>query len=373
MTLIRMGERSQRVADVQARLRALGYRLDDEPGSFADDTVQAVRAFQQSRGILVDGIVGPNTWDELVEASWRLGDRALYLRSPLMRGDDVNALQARLNALGFDAGREDGIFGVDTDRAVRAFQREYDVAEDGIFGPVSHAALNGLRVDRPGTSASLREELRIAEHSEISSALVVIDPGHGGADPGDLGPTGRAESDLCWDLAQRLRHRLIELGAHVRLTRARWDSPDASERARRANELGADLFISIHLNSHDEAAAEGACTYYWRTSRAGEKLADAIQMELVGLGTRDCRSHPRSYQLLRETRMPAVLVEPCFITNPAEERRLDDSGYRESIAGAIASAIGRYFAGGSEPKPRLLRSAWEPWAELTQSDAGTRR
>jgi N-acetylmuramoyl-L-alanine amidase len=341
--LIRAGEHSQRVADVQARLRALGHNVDDEIGSFADGTVRAVRAFQQSRGILADGIVGPNTWGELVEASWRLGDRALYLRHPLLRGDDVNALQARLNALGFDAGREDGIFGVATDRAVRAFQREYDVAEDGIFGPVSYAALNGLRIDRPGTSALIREELRFAERSGISSALIVLDPGHGGDDPGDFGPAGRAESEMCWDIAIMLMQRLIELGARVRLTRERWESPDTSERARRANDLGADLFISIHLNSHVEATAEGACTYYWRTSRAGEKLADQVQMALVGLGIRDCRSHPRSYQLLRETRMPAVLVEPCFITNHAEEKKVGDSQFRASIAAAIATAVGRYY------------------------------
>jgi N-acetylmuramoyl-L-alanine amidase len=343
--LIRAGERSERVADVQARLRALGYSIADDLGSFDAETTAAVRAFQQSRGIIVDGIVGPNTWGELVEASWRLGDRTLYLRHPMMRGDDVTALQARLNALGFDAGREDGIFGWETDRAVRAFQKEYGVSEDGIFGPVSNAALGGLRADRAGTSAVLREELRISELTGVSSSLIVIDPGHGGDDSGDRGPSGTAEGNLCWDIAVRLKKRLTELGAQVRFTRTQWESPDISERSRRANAWGAELFISIHLNSHEDAAAEGACTYYWKGSVAGERLAALVQDALVDLGTRDCRSHPRSYQLFRETRMPAILVEPCFITNPDEEQRLYEPTFRNSIADAIASAVRHYYEG----------------------------
>src|ERR687895_293458 len=97
--LIRRGDRSQEVADVQSRLRSLGFDIDDEPGSFGDDTRHAVRAFQQRRSILADGIVGPHTGEELAEASGRLGDRVFYLNPPPMRGDDVTSLQTQLNAL----------------------------------------------------------------------------------------------------------------------------------------------------------------------------------------------------------------------------------------------------------------------------------
>ena len=76
-----------------------------------------MRAFQDARGLRVDGICGPQTWAAVVESGWRLGDRLLYRRRPMLRGDDVAELQRRLNGLGFDAGREDGIFGDDTDRA----------------------------------------------------------------------------------------------------------------------------------------------------------------------------------------------------------------------------------------------------------------
>ena len=107
MEIIRLGDRGDAVLDVQRRLGALGYSFppDERSGVFGPATDQAVRAFQQKRGLLVDGLVGVDTWRELVEASWRLGDRVLYLRAPHVRGDDVRDLQDRLATLGFDVGR----------------------------------------------------------------------------------------------------------------------------------------------------------------------------------------------------------------------------------------------------------------------------
>jgi N-acetylmuramoyl-L-alanine amidase len=340
--LIKRGDTSESVADVQARLRSLGFEVTDESGTFEESTRRSVAAFQQRRDIIVDGIVGPYTWEELVEASWRLGDRHLYVRRPYLRGDDVKYLQARLHALGFDSGREDGIFGPDTDAAVRTFQREYAIAEDGIFGPRTNAALTGLRVDRPGTSARLREDLQ-REHRSLQAAVVVIDPGHGGEDRGRVGERGLCEADICWDLAQRLADQTVAAGARVRFTRTESEAPDVSERAQRANEFAADVLLSIHLNWHDDATAEGASTYHFSTSRNGEHLAHLVQGQLVGLGVRDCRYHPVNYPLLRETRMPAVLVEPAFITSPFDTKRLDDPEFRESVAKAIASGLRLYY------------------------------
>ena len=340
--LIREGDRSQEVADVQTRLRGLGMEIEDETSAFGPSTRRAVRTFQQQREILVDGIVGPQTWNELVEASWRLGDRALYLRQPPMRGDDVSTLQTQLNALGFDAGRQDGIFGPNADAAVRAFQKEYGVAEDGIFGAASFAALTGLRVDRPGTTRHLREQLSRNEHPGLRAATVVIDPGHGGPDRG-ASAEGRDEADLSWDIAVRLAQSLIAQGARVRFTRTEVENPDPSERAQRANEIGGDIFISLHLNEHDKTNAEGSSTYYFGGSSAGQELAERIQDQIVRLGVKDCRSHARSYTILKETRMPAVLVEPVFITSPTDRDRLSDPSFLAELARAIAGAVERYF------------------------------
>lgn len=361
--LIRAGDRSEEVADVQSRLRALAFSVDDEPGAFAASTLVAVKSFQQQRGLIADGIVGSDTWDQLVEAGWRLGDRVLYMRYPAFRGDDVLALQGRLNALGFDAGMEDGIFGQETDHAVKSFQREYGVAEDGIVGPHTISALAGLRIDRPETAAGLREELRRAEHEGIHLALVAIDPGHGGDDRGGglgeplaegvdgVGVEQRvggglaavSEADLCWDLAARVAERLARHGARVRFTRLEAENPGTTIRAQRANQISADIFVSLHLNAHTEPTAEGSSTYFWRTSRAGAQLAELIQDELTQLGLKDCRSHPGSFSILRETGMPAVLVEPAYLTNPDDAKRLEDPDFRAAIADCLATAIRRYF------------------------------
>lgn len=342
-SIIREGDRSEQVADVQARLRALGFRIDDVHGYFGPGTEQMVRLFQQQRNINADGIVGRDTWSELVEAGWRLGDRVLYLRIPLLRGDDVLALQARLNALGFDAGREDGIFGRDSDRAVRAFQREYGIAEDGIFGGRSNSALSGLRADRPSTAAPLREELERTERKGLDGTVVVIDPGHGGNDKGEVNPLGASEADLCWELANRLAAQLASSGARVRFTRTETEAPGVTERATRANTLGAEIFVSLHLNSHDVEVAEGASTYYFPRSKGGELLADKVQERLVEMGLRNCRSHARAYRILRETRMPAVVIEPLFISNPADAKMLEDADFRSVLADAITNAIRDYY------------------------------
>lgn len=344
---ITQGDRSEEVADIQARLKDLGFRIDDDVSEFGVSTAAAVRAFQQRRYLLVDGKVGKQTWQALVEASWRLGDRTLYLKEPFMRGDDIAELQRHLNALGFDAGREDGIFGPLGYDSVRAFQKEYGIPEDGMYGPKSHAALVGLRVDRPGTAAQLREELRHRHGRGLHEELVVIDPGHGGEDPGAIGVGGVSEADVCWKLAVDLAERLAVYGARVRFSRREPESLDDSERAERANELGADLVISLHLNDNEEPTAEGASAYHFPTSGAGTELATSILDELVHLGCHDCRTHPANYPILRETRAPAVIVEPAFISNPDECKKLDDAGQRAMYADAIVAGI-RAYAGVSK-------------------------
>lgn len=342
-SLIREGDRSQEVSDIQARLRYLGFAITDDNGYFGPTTVSAVRDFQQRRTILVDGIVGPHTWSELVEASWQLGDRTLYLTRPFMRGDDVSELQRRLNALGFDAGREDGIFGPLAYDAVKEFQAEYGIPEDGMFGARTYAALLGLRVERPGTAAHLREELRHKTGHSLHGRIVMIDPGHGDVDVGVVSPSGLTEADICWELARSVAEGLAAAGARVRFTRNEPECPDQSERAQRANDLDTDLFVSLHLNSNEEPTAEGTCTYHFGTSRAGAELAESIQSSLVGLGARDCRVHSRSYPILRETKMPAVLVEPAFITNPDEAKRLEDPDHRNALAQAIVEGIAKFY------------------------------
>ncbi|MGD9754642.1 MAG: peptidoglycan-binding protein, partial [Acidimicrobiia bacterium] len=135
------------MADLQRRLAALGLGDDvqlDAAGSYGDGTTSAVRSFQARYGLDVDGAVSELTWSILVEAGYQLGDRQLYLRAPMMRGDDIADLQGRLGALGFDAGRADGIFGPLTAAALAEFQRNAGLSSDGICGPDTVEALHRL-------------------------------------------------------------------------------------------------------------------------------------------------------------------------------------------------------------------------------------
>jgi N-acetylmuramoyl-L-alanine amidase len=353
MRIIRRGDHGEAVRDIQHRLLDYGLRIDPEDphGEFGASTEAAVRAFQQRRGLPADGVVGPDTWDQLVEAGYRLGDRVLYLRSPAFQGDDVRELQKRLNALGFDAGREDGIFGARTADALVEFQRNVGEPGDGIMGPGTIESIERLRPAVAGPSRAMVREAedvrRIGEEQTLSGSRVAIDPGHGPDEVGNIGPSGLPESELVMLLAIDVVDELQLRGAVPLVLRGDHDALSASERARRANELGAAVCISLHLNGGG-SEAEGATCFYYGTeetySPAGQRLAEVIQEELVAeMGLMDGRTHRLALPILRETRMPAVQVEPCFISNPREERIVTDPVSRRRLAEAIARGIERFF------------------------------
>ncbi len=156
--ILRRDSAGKAVRDLQQRLAAAGYvPIEDDAGVFGPATEASVRTFQEARGIRVDGICGPETWAALVESGFALGDRLLYERSPNLRGDDVAEFQHRLNALGFDAGREDGILGHQSAAALREFQRNTGLSIDGILGPETLRALNRVGSLTPGSVAAVRE------------------------------------------------------------------------------------------------------------------------------------------------------------------------------------------------------------------------
>jgi len=117
--LYRLNDSGEPVRDIQDRLLALGYHVGSDPrGVFGEATDGAVRSFQRDRGLTADGDVGPETWRYLYEAGYRLGDRLVFLKRPMLRGEDVAELQSRLSQLGFDPGKVDSIFGPFSERAV---------------------------------------------------------------------------------------------------------------------------------------------------------------------------------------------------------------------------------------------------------------
>lgn len=327
--LIRAGSRGEDVRDVQQRLLALGHKVepDELEGLYGPSTAAATSVFQGARGLPVDGIVGPETWSELVEAGYHFGDRMLYLRYPFFRGDDVRALQRRLNALGFDAWREDGIFGEHVDRAVREFQRNVGHAQpDGIVGPSTFEALARLRPDTDAPSRALvREAEEIRAGASIQGAIIAIDPGHGTAEP-DFAEEAATTFRLATTLAAELSRR----GGRPTLLRTETETPTGSDRAKRANEMGAAVCLALHVHS-DEAADDPVCIYFGTEathSPAGQRLAELMSPQLHGA------TGMLTVAILRETRMPAVQLHlsPDAIS--------DEQRVASTLADAIEAFLG---------------------------------
>ena len=340
MRIFRLGDRGPEVHDIQQRLVALGSHVDGSEldGTFGPSTEAAVRAFQASRNLQVDGRVGDDTWAQLVEAGYRLGDRTLYLRAPLHRGDDVRALQRKLNALGFDAGKQDGLFGPRTDHAVREFQRNVGEEPDGIVGNDTLTLLERMRPTDTGPGRAVvreAEALRTMRAMSIEGQVVAI----------DRGPTPDHAIEA---VARSVMDALVEELSRVGAKPVRLDDDDrrgSSARARMANELGASLCLSVTLVSADARSTGPACSFFGSASThspAGMQLAQLILDELERATGRAGRTHRLTSAMLRETRMPAVQVEPL---GEADDRsQLADPDVPALVAAAIAAGVSRFFA-----------------------------
>jgi len=362
MQVIRRGDRGDAVVEIRAILADLGL-LSDPPAAveavFDAPVERAVRAFQQARGLTVTGDVNEETWRAIDAARWHLGARVLSHAQPEPQfGDDVRELQERLLELGYDLGRADGIFGRRTAAALASFQREVGLTPDGVCGPGTMSALRRLgRKVVGGRPTLLRETERFrAAGPALVDKRIVIDPGHGGGDPGvhvQDGALRWTEGYIAYDLAARLEGRLAAVGMRVNLTRgpAPRDPLSESARASLANELGADLLISIHLDAHANPWASGVATYHYGhygetgpTSTLGERFAALVQREIVvRTGMRDCRTHAKTWDLLRLTRMPAVRVETGYLTSREDRNRLVDPLFRDRLVEAIVAAVRRMY------------------------------
>lgn len=361
------------VTEIRSALAALG--MIDNPDAdlttgrhvaldvFDEDLDHAVRAFQQHRGLLVDGMVGEATFRALKEASYQLGARTLaHQFGAPMYGDDVATLQARLQDLGFYTGLVDGHFGLQTHNGLMSYQREYGLFPDGICGPDTLRSLYflGSRVTGGSLHAIREEELVRRSGPRLSGKRIIIDPGRGGDDHGLImqGPAGPiSEADILWDLATRLEGRMTAIGMDTFLSRPGSRSPSDAERAETANSVGADLMISLRFTSHVSPAASGVASFHFGNSHGsvstiGRNLADFIQREVVArTGLRDCRTHGRTWDLLRLTRMPTVQVDLGYITNPHDRQLLASSTTRDAIAEGMLAAVKRLYLLGKNDRP----------------------
>jgi N-acetylmuramoyl-L-alanine amidase len=366
MQLLRRGTTGNAVAEVRWMLATIGLLDNTDPASsdvFDEATELAVRHFQQNRGLSVDGVVGPDTSLALTGAHWRLGDRVLaHEAGQLLTGDDVTQLQTQLVELGYPLSRADGIFGRGTAEALRRFQREYGLVPDGICGPATLRALRQLhRRVVGGRPQLLRDLVAVADSGpNLLGKRVVLDPGHGGDDPGVVAG-GISEAEITWDLVSRLEGRLSALGVRTWLTRGPGNGATDAQRAELANDVGADVVLSLHVDGFASPEANGVAAYYYgageSSSTIGERLADLAQREIVArTGLLDDHIHAKGWALLRLTRMPAVRVELGYLTNAADRARLCDPRFRDIAAEGLLVAVQRlYLPSADDPPTGVMR------------------
>ena len=229
------------------------------------------------------------------------------------------------------------------------------------------------------TSEPLRSPpYRSAQTLTAPVNTIVIDAGHGGHDPG-TSHHGLKEKHLALDIARRLRTTLQDAGLTVVMTRETDQFIPLSGRPAIANRLGADLFVSVHINANKNSRVSGAEVYYPRVSAVSQtaKWPPAVRASEVGVPTMtvkqilwdlvlgrtrsqsrklasticgsmrqglevSCKSKPARFVVLRESWMPSVLVEVGYVSNATEAQRLNRSDYRASAAESIAQGIVAY-------------------------------
>ncbi|QUH20251.1 N-acetylmuramoyl-L-alanine amidase family protein [Alkaliphilus sp. B6464] len=170
--------------------------------------------------------------------------------------------------------------------------------------------------------------------------IVVIDPGHGGSDPGAVGPTGLKESHIAFKIACMVAEILMRYGIENIFTRVGDTRVSLDERVKIANKSKADFFVSIHINSAGNPLATGTETYAYKQGVEGDRLAHSIQNNLVqAIGLADRGVKYNSLQVVRETKIPTCLVEVGFINNPAEEQLFKNDEFSEKAAIGISKGI----------------------------------
>jgi N-acetylmuramoyl-L-alanine amidase len=266
-------------AQAQRRLASLGHGSD---GAEPDDAVLsvAIQAFQRERGLTITGHLDADTWQRLIEAGWRLGDRLLYLDRPLQRGDDVAALQESLALLGFNPGRIDGIFGGLTERALAEFQRDCGLESSGVL-----ASSTMLQLARLGSPSFDRRPV-----TETRGVIAMLGPARRVVVVAGDHPFAHS---LRAALAQSLRVVVASDG-------------DGHAAAALANAEHAGLLIAI------SPGTDGLALHYFASYRShstegrefAESVAERAAPEVAGVSVVGM-----AVPALRESVMPAVVLE----------------------------------------------------------------
>ena len=347
----KLGDRSTAIELISNTLLRLGF-ITAPSDIFDEKLTQGIKAFQQERGLTATGVINEITSRSLEEARFKLGDRVLsFNASSIMRGDDVSNLQDRLIQMGFNCGKVDGVFGANTERAVKEFQKSVGITSDGKCGPATLISLMRLvKTVSGGAPNQLRESVKHSVRSPaLANKVIVIDPSWGGEFTGESA-NGVVESEIVFDLAQRLEGRLIALGVNVVLTRSANNSPLEIDRIKVANSVNADLVIALKVDGYKNENANGVATYFYGRedkgvrSVVGERFANLMQREICArTDLLNCQTHAKSWDLLRLTVAPTVRIDLGYLSNPRDAKRLATAAFRDQLAEAMIVAIQRLY------------------------------
>jgi N-acetylmuramoyl-L-alanine amidase len=346
---IKKGFKGSKVVDIQRRLRLLGYNLAkyEIDGIFGLETIAAIKKFQQDRGLLATGIVDEETWQELVDAGYKIGDRLLYLKVPPLRGDDVKTLQSWLKVLGFYTYNENGIFHENTHKALIEFQKNMNLPADGIAGETTLQHLRNLkRIIESRKSSNYPFVKSYKENSSIEKIRVILDYGENIDYKSEGFKFYKEKIYICKSVVNFCRDMLLEKGIDTLLTvnDVINTSLFLNDRIDFANKSDAEILISVNPASSSDLDSNGSSCFYFQGfksySISGKRIANLIQDKLVhNLNLLDCRVHGANFAILKETKMTAVVVEPAFISNQKDRNNLKETSYQMGISSSIANAV----------------------------------
>ncbi|GAA1906876.1 N-acetylmuramoyl-L-alanine amidase [Arthrobacter gandavensis] len=365
-SLRRLDSSRRVVALREALLRAgisMSYLAPDSvnnPAVFDDHVDAAVRAFQQSRGLIVDGVAGPDTQRALAEAQFRFGDRVLAFAEdqPAVRGDDVAELQRHLSHLGFYYGHIDGEFGVRTRYAVAELQENLGIPGTGVCDGDTMTAMSRVnRAISPSQAYALRDYERLDRSTAaLRGRTITLNTGKSTTSSEHVTErlTGEPLTELlvATDVRVRVERILREFGAEV----VEFDAAAAAEETPGRTP---SLNVNIHCDWLDQPAASGIAAYYWGLPVTGEPRSPigqraailmikelAARTDMASLGV-----HARTWDTLKLPGIPSVGIDLGYLSNFHDAHRLADPVFRQTVADSIVIAIQRLYLLEEEDQP----------------------
>ena len=288
---LQLGDTGKTVFELQLRLKNLGFPVSEDESNnkkFGKNTELQIKNFQKKRGLNESGILDKTTSAIIIEASYSLGDRQIYLQSPMLRGDDVADLQRELGILGFDSGRIDGTFGPKTTSALIDFQKNFGLISDGIAGHEIFRNLQNIaKRQTPETQISQIRELETlrGKKAELDNRRLVI--GHFGN---------------CEILTNTTARILRKKGAKV----IDLNHPDEETQARAANGFDAEMYLGFQIENDSYSTVNYFETKEFK-SEGGLRLASYCEKAISETLGVKAKRNGMQLPILRSTKMAAVV------------------------------------------------------------------